>query len=877
MIARDNHLPCDRPLMRIRSRIRRPIFGSLLALLALPLAAAPQEPDTGAVPAQVQGALRKQGMTQAEALQRLRASGMSRDELRAQLQQLGYDPSLADRYYDVIEGNGQAPRGYASNQFVQALEDMGLAPRRRTRAAAFDDSTQLRLRERYFPALDTLRLPRGLTLGDSLALADSLMLADSLRTDSLAADSVKADSFPVFGRALFRRATTQFDPPVLGPVDAGYRLGPGDEVYVIVTGAVEVAHVLKVGRDGTLVVPDVGAFVVNGLTLGDLENQLYARASQVYAGLGRGRGSPSHLQVSLGRLRTIQVYVIGDVERPGGYQVSSLATVFHALYKAGGPSRVGSFRDIQVRRGGTSQHVDLYDYLLRGDAANDLRLEQGDMVFVPPVGSQVKVTGAVKRPATYEVKPTETVRDAILLAGGPLATAALSQVHVDRILPLAQRKPGLERVALDVSLDEALQPSAVPIPLNDGDRIRVGAVGTEQKNRIVLTGDLRHPGTFEWTPGTTLWGVLGRADGLRDAAYLARAHIFRLDERNATRRLISASLAMDSLGRPEADVPLMDRDSVVVYSRERLRTREYVQIGGYVKKPGTYPLSEGMTVKDLILVAGGFAEGAYGLEAYVGRFQDGAGAEDSTARAVRVRLEGDKGSPPRPGAGDVPEWTPGADDFVLQNRDNVQVRRAPWFEPPTKVAVTGEVRFPGIYVLETRKERLADVVTKAGGLTPEGYAPGAQLFRHGDPVGVDLPGALRSGGSRADVVLEPGDSINVPRYEGTVEVMGAVAFRSRVLYRPGADLGYYVDRAGGYSSTADRDRVSVMRQNGERGTYHHFLFFRRSPSVTPGSTVFVPPLPPNKRVGFDWDAFVSRSAAALSAIATVLIAVHQFK
>lgn len=838
----------------------------LLLLAATPSAGWAQRRDTASTRAseRTDPRLEARGLTQSDVIERLRASGMTREQVRAELRRRGYDPSLADPYFDVLEREG-AGRARGRDDFGSLLEEIGRTGGRGDTLAPRDPRALRDLRSRFDP--DTLDP----FVADSLAAEDRwLDVADRELEDMLgltARDRLAPGELAVFGRSFFSRAGGQVDVPTYGPVDASYRLGAGDEVNVVLTGAVQDAYALRVDREGMLVVPEAGQVAANGLTLAALEDLLRARFANVYS------GDLTRVNVSLGRVRMIQVYVIGDVERPGAYQVSSLGTVLGALYRAGGPSNTGSFREIEIRRGNQMlARFDLYDYLLHGNSQLDTRLENGDVVFVPPVARRVKIDGAVKRPGIYELRAGDGVRTALRYAGGPEAEAALRRVQIDRIVPPSQRAPGVERVLVDVDVVKLLDPAQPDVPLTDGDALRVFSVSDERRNLVTIVGEVRRPGSYAWSAGTTLADVLERASGPTEAAYTGRAHVYRLDPSTGARRLHSASLDAN------ARVALEDRDSVVVYSRERLRTREYVTIGGYVKRPGRYALPEGATVNDLILAAGGFTEGAYQSEAYVARPNLAAARSDSTAQALRVPLRADAGTGDngaQPVSSNAPQWALGEGEFVLRHGDRIEIRPAPGYERPRTVIVTGEVALPGTYVLETRQDRLSGLVAAAGGLTNEAYAPGTQLVRGGDVMGTTLPAALARPQSDADLVLQPGDSIHVPRYDGTVLVTGAVAERARVPYRPGMSLDEYVRAAGGYTRAADRAKVVLTHQNGQRQTVtaRHILPDGK-PNPTPGSTIFVPERPAGVREGFNWGALITQVIAGASAVATLLIALN---
>ena len=816
------------PRTRFRPTLRA---GLVLIFGLLPLAMA-----AGAAAQERPGTQLPAGVTEAQVLDRLRQSGMSREDARARLGQMGYDPALADPYYDRLEGRTSQPVG-VDDEFVRALQAMGMV------------STS----------------PPRMALPDSFALQPQSGVADSLAE---APDTV----LRIFGRSVFTGRTSQFQPVLLGPVDAGYRLGPGDELFLVLTGDVELAYTLDVTREGYVVIPDVGQMSVNGLTLEGLRNMLFDRLDGVYSGVRRTRAT-TFFDVSLGRLRTNQVFVIGDAVRPGAYQVSAVSTVFNALHLAGGPSDLGSFRSVAVRRGGrVVAEVDLYDYLILGDASRDVRLEQGDIVFVPPAGAQVAVQGKVRRPAIYEIREGEGVREALAFAGGLGADAALQRVQIDRVLPPSARIPGTDRVLLDVDLAALADPRGELIPLRDGDDVRVFATLPERRNRVVLTGSVYRPGLYEYRRGMTIWELIGRADGLSERAFRPVAHVIRPVLETGGRRLLQVSLETDAQGRPVGDLELADRDSVVVYAADSLATRSFVQVEGFVKNPGRFPYAEGATVRDLIVAAGGFQEGAQTFEAEVVRLRQGQDRSDTLAFRQAVVLDGDLPASWAPAADGIPSDLPSAGDFHIKAGDRVFVRLMPGYVTPQTVSVQGEVLNEGPYALQLRNERLSNVIERAGRATRDAYVPGARLQRDSVLVGIDLEEALRRPGGPEDVVLEDGDVIVIPRFDPTVLVQGEVAFESKVLYRRGRGLKGYLRQAGGTREEADLDRVSVLYPNGQRAAVKRTLWVRNYPEVQPGSTIFVPRA--SESPGTDWGTVITTSLSVLTALATVLLAVN---
>lgn len=803
------------------------VLAACVAALAVPAAdAAAQRTGAGLPPPDPR--LSALGMNPAEVLAQLRESGMTRQQVRSELQRRGYDPFLADPYFDILEQE----TGGRQTSFLDALGRAGLAQRDSAGAAQADrPRADSRLRDFDVDAL--------------------FGRADSVAT--------RPRELPVFGRSFFERGLGTVADSEFGPVDASYRLGAGDEVNVILTGAVQDAYPLQVSREGTLVVPELGEMVVRGLTLGGLESVLRRRVSEVYA------SGLTNVSVALGRVRSIQVNVVGDVDQPGPYQVSGLSTVLGALYRAGGPSNTGSFRAIEVRRNNeVVRRLDLYEYLLHGNSAVDPRLQQGDVVFVPPFTRRVRLEGAVKRPAIYELVDGDGLRDAIRFAGGPEAEASLRRVEINRILSPLERTPGVEREIIDVDVVALLAPGTPDVLLRDGDRVHVYSVTDELRNMVTIVGEVRRPGTYAWAAGTTLGDVVDRASGMTEAAYLGRAHVFRLDPATGSRRLVSAPLEADLRG-----VMLAERDSIVIYSRDSLRPAERVTIGGQVQEPGEYRLTEGATVNDIILRAGGYADGAWQLEAYVARPSRTAERTVETAQTFRVPLAAARAD----AADGAPAWVPAADEFVLRNGDHVEIRRAPGYEEPRTVVVTGEVVLPGTYVLASREDRVSRLLAEAGGLTSDAQASGLHVVRDGQAVAADAAAALSRAGSVDDLVLQDGDTVRVPRFDPTVLVTGAVVHDStRVVYRPGMDVDDLVAAAGGYRSDADRGRVTVTYQNGQRGTVQRLALQRdRPPEARPGSTIHVP-----ERAGAatNWTTVISQLVGAVGAIATLIIALN---
>lgn len=831
---------------RLRLRSFLPALALFLAL-GFPSGAASAQ----VVPPGVDLEALARSMSPEEIVQRLQSSGLTRAQVRDRLRRAGYDPALADPYFDALESGQPVGEGTADGQFLEALRGIGVTLRADT--------------------LEMGRRPGMGEMGDTLLGADSLGLSRYPR-DLLPDSLLRAlDSIPrVFGRDVFRRVSSSFEPLRTGPVGPNYVLGPGDQILLVLTGDVELAYTLDVTREGTVVIPDVGQISVNGLTLGELEDRLYDRLGSVYSGVSRGGDATTRFDVSLGELRLNQVRVLGAVRRPGSYQVSSVGTLLEALYLAGGPTDLGSFRNVLLRRPGEEpRSVDLYPYLTAGDLGDDIRLNEGDVVFVPPVGNQVTLRGMVRRPAIYELREGESLPALVRYAGGLLPDARTDVAQVTRILPPADRSDGVDRVLLDAPVADVLA-GAEAFPLVAGDDVRVFSVTPRVRQQVTVQGAVWRPGDYELRPGTTAGALVQRAGGFLEEALSESVLLTRVDPATGDRTARRLDLAAEPGG------PLLQEfDELQVFARDSLNVQDSVAIYGLVRNPGRYPLAEGITAGDLVLQAGGFVKGAVPWAAEVVSQDRAVGVDRrlSSTRFVRLR----DGIPyPDP---EVRALAPDSVDafldesaVLLTDRDEVYIRRLPGYVPPQRVAVEGEVHSPGLYQLTRQDERFSSVLARVGGLTEAANRDGVRLIRDGVPVGVDYQEALENPGSLDDPVLANGDRIVVPVVDNTVLVRGAVTFESRIVYRPGMSMGDFVDQAGGYARNADKGRVSVEYANGSRATVSRTLWlFRNSPDVEPGSVIFVPEQEESEG-GFDWDNALSRVLAVASTLATVYLA-----
>jgi polysaccharide export outer membrane protein len=689
--------------------------------------------------------------------------------------------------------------------------------------------------------------------GQIPARADPRMYDPRYETLLIAPDSVDryvalVDSgYSVFGLDVFRSSTSQFDPSLSGPVDANYRLGPGDRLVLILTGEVESSYDMPVTREGFVVIPQVGQVSVANLTLAEFERVLAARLARVYSGVRADNRGSTRFSVHVARLRSNQVYVVGDVRRPGSYVVSSAGTALTALYAAGGPTINGSLRQILVRRGGrTADTLDVYAYLVEGDASRDVRLQTGDVVFVPVHGARVRILGEIARPATYEMKGTETLDDLLRAAGGFKATASRQRVLIERILPPSERTAtGRDRVTIDVTSATLAGLSGPAIPLQDGDVVRVFAVAERVRNRIFVDGNVNQRGAQGLSPNMRLSDAL-RLAGLKSDTYLGEVLVTRL--RPDSSRIQLRAALVDSTGAVVNDFALQEDDRIQVFSLTTFRPVRYVAIGGAVRRSGRVLFREGMTLRDLVLLANGVQEGAYLDAAEIARMpEDRSGGR--TATTIRVPLDstylflrGADGRYIGPPGMQVP--AAGAPDVPLKPYDNVLILKQPGFELQRSVTIQGEVRFPGVYALTSKSERLSDLVKRAGGLTSEAYADGIVFLRRDNNigrVGVELSSALRRYASADNLILRDGDNISIPPYNAVVTINGEVNMPSTVAYIRGKGIDYYINAAGGATPKGDDHHAFVMQPGGKlESVKEHFFLPDQMPKPRPGSIVTVP-------------------------------------
>lgn len=651
----------------------------------------------------------------------------------------------------------------------------------------------------------------------------------------------------VFGRNIFNTRNLTFEPSVNIATPPNYRLGPGDEVIIDIWGTSQNTIRQQISPDGTINIEKIGPVSLSGMTVSEANGYLKRVLGKTYSGLDAPDGT-LEIRLTLGNTRTIQINVMGEVVQPGTYALSSFSTVFHALYRAGGVSDIGSLRNVQVTRNGkTVAKVDVYDFIMKGKTQDDIRLQEGDVIIVPAYEALVQISGNVKRPMKFEMKKNETLATLISYAGGFSADAYTRSLRV-------VRQNGEE---YEINTVKEIDYSAYP--MRNGDVVTAEAILNRFTNKLEVRGAVYRPGIYQLNGEiNTVRALVNEAKGLMGDAFTNRA-VLQREREDLTTEIISVDVRSIMAGT-SPDIPLQKNDILYIPSIHDLEDRGDVAIFGEVAKPDSYSYSDNMTLEDLIIRAGGLRESASTVRVDVSRrIKDSksTASTDSIGQMFTFALKD----------GFVID---GEQGFTLQPYDQVFVRRSPGYQAQQNVQVTGEVLFGGTYAMTTTEERLSDLVKKAGGATPKAYLRGAKLIRVANDeekkrmrdvinlmnrqfgeammdslgirvedtfsVGIDLEKAMAKPGSEYDLVLREGDVLSVPKLNNTVKVNGAVMMPNTVGYLSGENANYYLDQAGGYALNAKKSKKFVIYMNGQVAR----IKGRSKNKIEPGCEIIVP-------------------------------------
>ncbi len=693
----------------------------------------------------------------------------------------------------------------------------------------------------------------------------------------------------IFGADLFKNSKLSFEPNLSIATPKNYIVGPNDELLIDIYGNSEASYNLKVSPEGNINVEYVGIIPVAGLTIEAATSRIRSRLSSVYNGLRNGSTS---LNIAVGSIRSIKVILTGEIVKPGTYTLPSLANVFNALYSSGGPTENGSFRSIELIRGGKKiATFDIYDFLMKGEMADNLRLEDQDIIRVPVYQSRIEIVGEVKHPGIFELNSSEYFNDLLTFAGDFTENAFRARVKV-------LKNTDIERKIADINSDKFSEYKP-----NTGDKYFVDRVLERFVNRVSIEGTVFRPGFYELDQGLTLLQLVKKAEGLKEDAFLPRAYITRLRSDNQT-ELISVNLA-GILNGSLKDIALLREDVISVSSIFDLKEEFKVSIDGEVRVPGIFDYAEKMTLEELVINAGGFKEAASFQRVEISRRVKNSNSNDLdaiTSQVFQIDIDKDLGfSKPK---------------FELQPFDIVSVRSAIGYEVQRQVKVEGEVLYPGLYTISNKDERISDLLLRAGGLTALAYSKGASLKREGSKktkdvnsidqneeiqnklaklqrlqenvndsvstnvkeevlknvyVGIELDEILLNPRTKTDLILEEGDVLRIPKQLQTVKVNGEVLFPVTTIFNQSKGFKYYISQGGGFSNRSMKGKSYVIYANGSVKSTSKMFVFNNYPVIEPGAELFVPKREDKRPISAAEIVGISSALASLAVIVLNLV------
>lgn len=730
----------------------------------------------------------------------------------------------------------------------------------------------------------------------------------------------------IFGYKLFHNKKVNFNPSLNIPTPPNYTLGAGDQLLIDVYGASQQSYDLTINPDGKILIPNVGSVQVGGSSVAAASSRIKSALTQIYSGLSVGN---TFVEIRLGNIKTVNVSLVGELNRPGTYALPSFASPINALFAAGGPNENGSFRHVQVYRDSRLlKEIDIYEFISKGELSSTLTLRDNDVIIVPPVRNRVEIIGPVRREGLFEVKPGETLVDLFQFAGGFGSDAYKERVTISR-------KTGRELKVEDV--DQGNYSAFVP---QDGDVLRVGMIQNRFENRVQVSGAVQRPGTFALAEGMGLKDLIQRAEGLREDAFLNRATLYRT-KADFSMEIVGVDVQAIVNGQIP-DIQLRKEDLLLVPSVYDLKEEYYLKISGEVNRPGTFPYGERITVADLVLKAGGFKESATSSRIEIARrIKDDTSGKLAEIIIVDIdkelRLLGDNAN------------------LELNPFDHVMVRRSPGFQRAQLVNVEGEAMYPGEFAIAHANERISDLLKRAGGLTPYAYPKGATLIRRNEffenktddeiklenleqirelinkdsidwtaservlmgsidkkllekvvleernklvsdirkeslmtlaesdetikdlkikdveLIGLDLPGILANPYGPLDLILKEGDVLSIPKELQTVRMRGEVLFPTTARYDLTNRFGSYISKSGGFTDNARKSRSYVVYANGDVKRTNKFLLFNVYPKIEPGSEIIIPSKPEREGMSAQSWIGIATSLATIGILLNTLI------
>lgn len=757
--------------------------------------------------------------------------------------------------------------GLSETQLYKMVSDRGLP-----------ESEIAKLQQRL-QFINKAERPNRNNINDNISITDTIPHTYEPKRDDLPRYQFKGDT-AIFGSELFTSASMVFEPNLRIPAPSNYILGPDDEIVISVYGYSEKKYDLRVNEQGEIYIPNVGPILVNGFTLEEAGRRIKSKlASTIYRNINSGR---TNVQVTLGKIRSIRVTVIGQARKPGNYTVSSLTTLYNILFICGGPTDMGSYRDIQIIRGGQNKRsADLYDFLVNGNQKDNILLQEGDVIRIPYYENRVSLTGNVKRAGKFEMKKSETFRDLMNFSGGFKDNAYRGAVSVIRITDSTKKIIDLTSANYD------------NFKINGSDEYFVRELQDEFGNRVYISGSVLRPGPYQFSPGMTVKQLLEKAGGVKVDAYTKRVSIFRYFQ-NKMPAILSVSL--DSVLNLNAPILLVKNDSVAIHSIFEFNDVNYVSVEGNIRKPGSLQWRDNMTLRDALLEVGGISELGDSSNIEISRRIKNVKVgmlNHNESQLIHIDLTDNNVTP---------------SDIHLQPFDIIIVKNIPGYVAQRSVLVLGEVKSPGKYGLQKSGDKISDVLYRTGGFKASADSSSItirrstrstmtidereqmfrrilnfdndslqsqqrvkdEIYKKYDLISIDLQTALSKPNSSDNLTLEDGDVLTINRNSTLVKVSGEVYFPTVVPYKPDKKLKYYVELAGNFMPHARKTGAMVIHPDGKVESVKSFLWFKSYPSVTPRSEIYVPQKQKSNRARIgagEWALIVS----ALGIVANVFL------
>jgi protein involved in polysaccharide export with SLBB domain len=658
----------------------------------------------------------------------------------------------------------------------------------------------------------------------------------------------------LFGYDFFNNSKISFTPSINIAVPKNYQIGPGDEIMIDLWGATETTYKSTVNNSGSIKINGIGFIYINGFTLDDASKKIISKLKNKHAGITASNNSYNKINtnVTVSKIRTVQVNIIGEVKVPGTYALNSLSTVMNALYVAGGPTKMGTFREVKlIRSNEVVAILDIYRYLLSGTQEGNLKLQDQDVLLVGPYKNLVSVEGAVKRVGVYELKEGQTLSELVSYFGGFTPKAYTKLLVLERL-------NGTQKEVKEIALKEASN-----FLMRAGDKLVVQEILNTFENKVSIEGEVYRPGNFELLDKMNLKDLLLKAEGVTSEAFLSRGLLVRIQD---DARKENIAFSVEDVLNGSTSILLQARDEIRIFNEKELREKRTISIFGAVNSPKTIEYIEKLQIEDIIALTGGLQEGADPNVINISRrLKDGSFTTLSKVFSVssEKNLSINNGT-----------------SFYLEPFDVINVRYSKGYSEQKSVAISGEVKYSGSYVLTKKNERISDLIERSGGLTQYAYIKGAALVRKTKnkyaldllqkmennegkevdlevltkmeanakkfTVGIDLEKILKNKGSDIDMFMEVGDLLIIPSKKQTVKVSGMVLKPSLIQFKKGQSLKSYIDKSGGFGVAAKKSKIYVSYQNGDVKTVSRFLFFRSYPKLAPGATIFVPAKPERK-------------------------------